>query len=142
VANPELATEADPATVDSWARQVLDAEGQDVVSLSVTFLPETEMRHLNASALGRDHPTDVIAFRLTHVDRLAGDIYVCPAVARRAAAAERVPAREELLRLVVHGVLHVVGHDHPEGEDRTRSPMWIRQEHYVARLAAGGDRDR
>ncbi|MDH3291030.1 MAG: rRNA maturation RNase YbeY [Gemmatimonadota bacterium] len=141
MANAELAAEADPATVESWARRVLDGERQDVVSLSVTFLPETEMHHLNASALGRDHATDVIAFRLTHVDRLAGDIYICPAVARRAAAAERVPAREELLRLVVHGVLHVLGHDHPEGEDRTRSPMWIRQEDYVARLAAGGDRD-
>jgi probable rRNA maturation factor len=36
--------------------------------------------------------------------------------------------REELLRLVVHGVLHVLGHDHPEDDARYRSPMWQRQE--------------
>jgi probable rRNA maturation factor len=36
--------------------------------------------------------------------------------------------REELLRLVVHGVLHVLGHDHPEDDARYTSPMWRRQE--------------
>jgi probable rRNA maturation factor len=46
-----------------------------------------------------------------------------------------VPEREELARLVVHGTLHVLGWDHPETEDRTRSPMWRRQERYVDRLA-------
>jgi probable rRNA maturation factor len=129
----------EPARVESWAQQVLEAEGQDAVSLSVTFLSEAEMRRLHASARGRDHATDVIAFRLAHVGRLAGDVYVCPAVARRSAAVEGVPIREELLRLVVHGVLHVVGHDHPDGEERTRSPMWMRQEDYVSRFNAAGE---
>jgi ssRNA-specific RNase YbeY (16S rRNA maturation enzyme) len=36
--------------------------------------------------------------------------------------------REETLRLVVHGVLHVLGYDHPAGESRYESPMWRRQE--------------
>jgi ssRNA-specific RNase YbeY (16S rRNA maturation enzyme) len=36
---------------------------------------------------------------------------------------------------VVHGTLHALGHDHPEGPDRTRSPMWRRQERYVEALA-------
>ncbi len=139
VANPELAAEADSAAIEAWARQVLDGEGQGPVSLSITFLPEHEMRRLNASALGSDRVTDVIAFPLAHVGVLAGDVYICPAEARRTAAAEHLPAREELLRLVVHGVLHVVGHDHPQGEERTESPMWMRQERYVARLATAGD---
>ena len=41
--------------------------------------------------------------------------------------------REELLRLVVHGVLHVLGYDHPDGESRERSAMWRRQETLVQR---------
>jgi probable rRNA maturation factor len=44
-----------------------------------------------------------------------------------------VGIREELVRLVVHGVLHALGHDHPEGEARLRSPMWLRQEALVKR---------
>ncbi|PYO91296.1 MAG: hypothetical protein DMD66_00070, partial [Gemmatimonadetes bacterium] len=48
--------------------------------------------------------------------------------------------RTELLRLAVHGTLHVLGYDHPEGPGRTRSAMWRRQERYVRRLTQGGGR--
>jgi probable rRNA maturation factor len=64
-----------------------------------------------------------------------GDVYVCPWVAAREAKARRVPLRQELVRLVVHGTLHVLGWDHPEDDTRVRSPMWRRQERYVERLA-------
>jgi probable rRNA maturation factor len=55
-------------------------------------------------------------------------------VAEREARRRGIPVREELIRLVVHGTLHVLGHDHPEGEGRTVSPMWRRQERYVSAL--------
>jgi probable rRNA maturation factor len=64
-----------------------------------------------------------------------GDVYVCPWVAQREARARGIPARQELLRLVVHGTLHALGHDHPEDERRTTSPMWRRQERYLKALA-------
>jgi probable rRNA maturation factor len=44
---------------------------------------------------------------------------------------------EELVRLTVHGTLHVLGYDHPDGPGRTRSQMWRRQERHVRRLMAG-----
>ena len=102
----------------------------------VTFLGPTRMRALNRKHLGHDRPTDVISFALPTPDgRLVGDIYVCRAVAAAQARTLGVPIREELLRLVVHGTLHVLGYDHPAGEGRTRSAMWQRQERYVRRLA-------
>jgi probable rRNA maturation factor len=42
--------------------------------------------------------------------------------------------RQELIRLVVHGTLHALGREHPEGPHRTRSAMWRRQERYVEAL--------
>ncbi len=93
------------------------------------------MRRLNGEYLGHDRPTDVISFGLAGPDgRLAGDVYVCRAVAARNARRHGVSLRQELVRLVIHGTLHALGYDHPDGDHRTRSPMWQRQERYVKRF--------
>jgi len=84
--------------------------------------------------------TDVIAFAFTPVRArgpLVGDIYIAPDVARAQARRLGVPVREELARLVVHGTLHVTGHDHPAGAARTRSRMWRRQEALLKRHGGG-----
>ncbi len=107
-----------------------------MAAISVTFLGRDAMRRLNAAHKGHDTPTDVLAFALPAPGgALAGDLYLCPWVAAREARQARVPVRQELIRLVVHGVLHILGWEHPEDEARTRSPMWRRQERYVAALA-------
>ncbi len=103
--------------------------------VSVTFVGQEWMRRLHARWKGVDRPTDVLAFALrTPGLDLQGDVYVCRAVARREALARGIPLREELLRLVIHGTLHVLGYDHPEDERRTASAMWRRQERYLACL--------
>lgn len=105
-------------------------------SISITFLGRDAMRRLNARHTGRDRPTDVLSFAMADPSgRAVGDVYVCPWVAAREARSRGIPVRQELVRLVVHGTLHALGRDHPEGEDRTRSPMWRRQERYVDALA-------
>ena len=103
--------------------------------LAITCLGKRQMRRLNAAHLGHDGDTDVIAFSLPQPDgAIAGDIYVCRYRAARNARVQGVPVREELIRLVVHGTLHVLWWDHPGGTARTRSPMWRRQERYVTGL--------
>ena len=114
---------------------VLDGEGAGEAIVSVTFLSGPAMRGLNRRTLGRDHATDVVAYALAHPGHVVGDVYVCPAVARRSAHAAGVSVAEELVRLVVHGVLHVLGYDHPRDHGREASPMWQRQERYVAALS-------
>jgi len=110
--------------------------GRRLAEISVTFLPAPGMQRLNRDWLGHDRPTDVLAFALPGPNRqVAGDLYICPSVARAQARQFGVPAREELTRLVVHGVLHLLGYDHPAGSTRTASPMWRRQERYVTVLA-------
>jgi probable rRNA maturation factor len=95
------------------------------------------MAALNRKHLRRAGATDVIAFGFAPAGRggpVVGDVYIAPAVARAQAERLGVPVREELARLIVHGTLHVLGHDHPEGGGRTRSAMWRRQETLLARL--------
>ena len=65
---------------------------------------------------------------------MLGDIYICPEIAHANARLQNVSPGEELLRLVVHGTLHVLGHEHPDGGTRMKSSMWRRQERILARV--------
>jgi probable rRNA maturation factor len=120
---------------------VLRGEGRAAEALrhgdvAVTFVGPSRMRALNREWKGRDVPTDVLAFALPGLDRgVTVDVYICPAVAKAQAREYGVPPREELIRLVVHGTLHALGYDHPDGPGRTRCRMWRRQERYVKALA-------
>jgi probable rRNA maturation factor len=123
------------ALVRRVVEAVLRGERREAL-ISITFLGRDAMRRLNAEHKGHDRPTDVLSFALADQGgRAVGDVYVCPWVARREARARGIPLREELVRLVVHGTLHALGREHPEGEGRTASPMWRRQERYVEAFA-------
>ena len=121
------------------ARGVLRAERVRDALLSIAFVSSDEMATLNRRHLRRRGPTDVIAFgfeRAGEQGPVIGDIYIASEVARENARRHGIGVREELARLVVHGTLHVLGHDHPEDESRTDSTMWRRQERLLARLFA------
>jgi probable rRNA maturation factor len=121
------------------ARRVLRAEGVTHALLSITFVGRRAITALNRRHLRRDRPTDVIAFGLGEQGRhgpIVGDVYISADAARESARANRIGVREEIVRLIVHGTLHALGHDHPETDARTSSPMWKRQEQLVKRLTA------
>jgi probable rRNA maturation factor len=119
------------------ARRVLAAEKVREVMLSIAFVPRATIARLNREHLGHRGATDVISFGFndpTGSGAVVGDVYICPEVAADNARRHGARVREELARLVVHGTLHVLGHDHPDGEARVESPMWLKQERLVARL--------
>lgn len=99
--------------------------------ISVTLLDDPGIRDLNARYLDRNRPTDVIAFSLPGPEgQVVGDVYIGVEQAVRQAP-EGGSLTEELVRLAVHGTLHVLGHDHPEGDERYTSPMFQSQERLV-----------
>ncbi|HEX9084411.1 MAG TPA: rRNA maturation RNase YbeY [Gemmatimonadaceae bacterium] len=125
------------ARIRDAAVAALKAERAKDAMLSITFVGRATMSQLNHRYLGHHGPTDVISFRLGRVGNrgaVVGDVYICAEVARDNARRQDIPAGEELLRLVVHGTLHVLGHDHPTGEGRTTSRMWRTQERILARV--------
>jgi probable rRNA maturation factor len=149
-----------PVEVERWvrlARDVLQAEGVDgEAELSLLFVDEGSMAELNQRFMDRSGPTDVLAFPIdengptgrwpdagsTGPDRseadpgeaplLLGDVVLCPAVAARQAPEHAGTFDDELALLVVHGVLHVLGHDHAEEDEATR--MQAREQELLERF--------
>ena len=120
--------------VEALVSLTLRKEGVRNAVMSVTFLTMRAMATMNRTQLGHRGATDIITFELTRpVDSapVTGDLYICTDIARANATAWGVPVREELARLVIHGTLHSLGLEHPDGESRIHSPMWRAQEQYV-----------
>ncbi len=110
--------------------RVLEGAGIREGELSVTFLADAPIRALNRDWLDHDWVPDVLAFELE--SPLLGDIYVGYGQAERQAREHGIPLEEELVRLAVHGALHLVGHDHPDDpEGRAASEQYRLQEALV-----------
>jgi len=136
--NVESEAEIPSGLLDRGVRATLEAEEIDRGEVSVTVLDDAGIRAMNRRWLGRDRPTDVLSFRLHDPgEPVLGDIYLGIDQARRQAEERGIPLDEELLRLAVHGTLHLLGHDHPEGPEREESEMFRLQEALVSRVLAG-----
>ncbi len=115
---------------DRWARlaaAVLRDERR-TGELTLTFVEPAEIAALNRDHMGIDGPTDVLSFPLDAEQPdaslpgpvLLGDVVVCPAVAALSAPEHAGTLTDELALLTVHGVLHVLGHDHAEPGEAAR----------------------
>jgi probable rRNA maturation factor len=111
------------------ALETLHGEGVGRAELSVSFVDEAEMTELHERFMGEEGPTDVLSFPLDELDdggvRLLGDVVIAPAVAARNSPPD---PEAEVRLLLVHGILHILGHDHQEPGER--AAMWERQERY------------
>ncbi len=112
------------------ARTTLEAEGEARTELSVSFVTVDEMAELHRTYLAEEGPTDVLSFPLDETGedgvRVLGDVVIAPAVA---AANRPDDPPSELRLLLVHGILHLLGHDHEDDADRAE--MWAKQERYT-----------
>jgi probable rRNA maturation factor len=118
-----------PERVEAAVRHVLAAEGVAAAEISVALVGDEEIASLNQDYLQHEGPTDVISFALhDDGDPPLGDIYVGVDQAARQAAEFGATPAEEVLRLAIHGTLHVLGYDHPVDAGRTDSEMFTRQE--------------
>ncbi len=112
-----------PAFVRRASVLMLKEAGVKHAELSIVFLSDKKMRALNNKALGHDHVTDVVTFNLlSSLDAkgayIDGEIYVCPAEARRNAVRFDETFERELFRYVAHGILHLLGYDDATSTER------------------------
>jgi probable rRNA maturation factor len=142
VADEQAEREVDLARWEALARNVLEHEGvRGDAELSLLFVDEATIAQLNATFMGKTGPTDVLAFPIdaeeelgtgrspdggsagpdrepaNDVPVLLGDVVICPLVAARNAPGHAGTYDDEIALLTVHGILHVLGHDHATPEE-------------------------
>jgi probable rRNA maturation factor len=108
------------------AKKLLRDVGEADSALSLSLVDDPQIQELNREHRGKDKPTDVLSFPLYEAgeasrgdgERLLGDVVISIETARRQAADYDAPLQNELYRLLIHGILHVLGHDHEEPAQR------------------------
>jgi probable rRNA maturation factor len=123
VSNRQDDVAIDQRALADLAERTLAGEDAGSVELSLSFVGLDEMSALHQRYMGEPGPTDVLSFPMGE-DGLLGDAVVCPAFA----AGNTGDLESELRLLVVHGVLHLLGYDHEEEDERRM--MWQKQESY------------
>lgn len=108
------------AQLHEWADAALEGRREET-ELSVRIVDEAEGRELNRRYRGRDYATNVLSFPVEMPAGiqvpLLGDLVLCAPVVAREAAEQGKPVQAHWAHLTVHGVLHLLGHDHIEDED-------------------------
>lgn len=114
------------ATLKKTAQRLLEAVGCADALVSIVLVGDGAMRTLNRTYRGKDRTTDVLSFpvdtqpRTMGGPRLLGDIIISVDRARRQAAAYDATLGREIERLLIHGILHLLGHDHHRRDERAR----------------------
>lgn len=127
------------------AQRLLDELGFGDHELSLLLTGDFEMQALNRTFRGKDRTTDVLAFaqreglRAGLQPQVLGDVVISLAQAERQAARRGVAAWDELLVLLVHGVLHLLGYDH-ESDDPARARAMQREQNRLVAWLAGLER--
>jgi len=109
--------------LEQLAQRILNEHGISGAELSILIAGDRKLRRLNRQYRNSDRPTDVLAFpQDTPYGRpgaykMLGDVVVSADRAVFQARAAHTPVRDELMLLVAHGVLHLLGYDHNNGED-------------------------
>ncbi len=120
--NDVRGSRVDARALKATMRTLLNAVGEPESTISVTIVDDEAIREINREHRGKDTATDVLSFPLEpepfSQERLLGDIVISIDTARRQAADYDAPVQREIYRLLIHGLLHVLGHDHMKSRER------------------------
>jgi probable rRNA maturation factor len=138
--NPSLQTGLALDTLECAALAVLEHQAADG-DLTIVLTDDTQLHQLNRDYLGIDAPTDVLSFPASETDpetarRYLGDILISVPRAEEQAHAAGHALEAEVQLLIVHGILHLLGYDHAEAEEKAR--MWKVQAQIMERLGLSG----
>ena len=116
---------------NKWLRLVAESEIRRIGDISIIFCSDNYILDVNQRYLQHDYFTDIITFDYCEGDRLSGDLFISVDSVRENAVEYGTEFSEELYRVIVHGVLHLIGYDDHNDEDIA---MMRKKENYYLSL--------
>ena len=115
----------------AWLKAVSEEEGRRPGQISVIFCSDPYLLEINRKYLGHDYYTDIITFDYSEGDTISGDLFISVDTVRSNAEYYSADFKDELDRVIVHGVLHLIGYDDHTYEQSAE--MRARENHYLER---------
>ena len=131
----------DKKTFSTVAKKVLSGENRETETLSLAFVDKEEIKKLNRKFRKKNKATDVLSFELRFPlakedvgkNVYLGEIIICPEIVRENAKGQKNSFKNEMLKVFIHGILHLCGYDHEKSE-REAEEMESRQEKYLSKI--------
>ena len=126
----------DKKSFSQVAKKVLSGENRGTETLSLAFVGKEEIKKLNKKFRKKNKPTDVLSFDLKEKGYL-GEIVICPEMVKPDKSQGHfdgpatIPAERDLVRVFVHGILHLCGYDH-EGSEKEAEEMEKKQQKFLS----------
>ena len=111
------------------AKKVLSGENKGRYTVSVALVNGLEMKKLNNKFRKKNKPTDVLSFAMED-GKVLGEVIICPSVVKINAEKNGIKYQQELMKVFVHGILHILGYDH-EGSKKEAARMEKKEKKYL-----------
>lgn len=112
----------DKRSFSTVAKKVLKGENREIETLSLAFISKEEIKKLNKKYRGKNEPTDVLSFNLNSkvkTKNFLGEVVICPSAVKENALKYKADFKKEIIKVFVHGILHLLGYDHEKSKKDT-----------------------
>lgn len=106
--------------IRQWIKKVIENEGKELGDLNIILTRDKELLELNKTYLYRKYLTDVITFEYNQEKKISGDIYLSVERIRENALKFNERVDREILRVIIHGILHLMGYRDKKDEEQTK----------------------
>jgi rRNA maturation RNase YbeY len=100
-----------------WIQKVFSHYNKKAGNLIIVFVDKQHIQEINQKFLGHFYPTDIITFNENEGNIIGGELYICPEIVKENASTYGEYFYMEIRRVIIHGILHLIGHDDSSAEE-------------------------
>lgn len=104
--------------IRKWIENTIKKEGKKGGTINIILTSNSNIMYLNKKYLNRNYITDIITFNYNRENIISGDLFLNPSTIKRNAKKYKTKLKEEIKRVIIHGVLHLIGYDDKKEEEK------------------------